>query len=307
MGYDAATQVNSTRALMLRLVRESIRPYLIWIILALGCMAIVAAATATSAWLMKPVINEVFFEKNKALLWIISLAVFFTFTIKGIANYGQAVLMSYVGQRIITDTQHRLYSHLISLEVSFFNNTQTGNLISRFTIDINMMRTAVSNALTGFGKDFLSLIGLVGVMFWQDWQLGLIAFIVFPIAVIPIVRIGKRMRAVTVNTQVEMGQFTTLLQQTFQGVRVVKSYGMEGYEKNRVKEIAERIFLLVFRSARIRSLASPIMESLGGIAITMVIAYGGHQGITEKWDAGSLFSCRAARVLACGARNGLAS
>ena len=267
MGYDAATQVNSTRALMLRLVRESIRPYLIWIILALGCMAIVAAATATSAWLMKPVINEVFFEKNKALLWIISLAVFFTFTIKGIANYGQAVLMSYVGQRIITDTQHRLYSHLISLEVSFFNNTQTGNLISRFTIDINMMRTAVSNALTGFGKDFLSLIGLVGVMFWQDWQLGLIAFIVFPIAVIPIVRIGKRMRAVTVNTQVEMGQFTTLLQQTFQGVRVVKSYGMEGYEKNRVKEIAERIFLLVFRSARIRSLASPIMESLGGIAI----------------------------------------
>ena len=298
MGYDAATQVNSTRALMLRLVRESIRPYLIWIILALGCMAIVAAATATSAWLMKPVINEVFFEKNKALLWIISLAVFFTFTIKGIANYGQAVLMSYVGQRIITDTQHRLYSHLISLEVSFFNNTQTGNLISRFTIDINMMRTAVANALTGFGKDFLSLIGLVWVMFWQDWQLGLIAFIVFPIAVIPIVRIGKRMRAVTVNTQVEMGQFTTLLQQTFQGVRVVKSYGMEGYEKNRVKEIAERIFLLVFRSARIRSLASPIMESLGGIAITMVIAYGGHQVITENLDAGSFFSFITALLLA---------
>ena len=122
MGYQSSTQVNSTKILMLRLFKESIRPYFLWIILALGCMAIVAAATAASAWLMKPVINEVFFEKNKALLWIISLAVFFTFTIKGIANYGQAVLMSYVGQRIITDTQHRLYSHLLSLEISFFNN-----------------------------------------------------------------------------------------------------------------------------------------------------------------------------------------
>jgi subfamily B ATP-binding cassette protein MsbA len=283
---------------MSRLIRESIRPYIRWIGFAVICMALVAAATATSAWLMKPVINDVFVGKNEKLLWIISSAVFITFTIKGIANYGQSVLMSYVGQRIITDTQHRLYAHLTQMELSFFQNSPTGNLISRFTIDINMMRVAVSNALTAFGKDFLSLIGLVGVMFLQDWVLAALAFIIFPIAIIPIVRLGKRIRKVTINTQEELGQFTTLLEQTFQGARVVKSYSMEEYEKNRVREIAERIFILVFKSSRVRALASPIMESLGGIAITMVIAYGGYQVIHDNMDAGTFFSFITALLLA---------
>lgn len=298
MSSNPQVQSNTTYALMSRLMRESIRPYISWICFALVCMALVAASTATSAWLMKPVINDVFFEKNESLLWIISGAVFATFTIKGIANYGQSILMSYVGQRIITDTQHRLYAHLTCMELGFFHNMPTGNLISRFTIDINMMRVAVSNALTGFGKDFLSIIGLIGVMFWQDWKLAILAFIIFPIAVIPIVRLGKRMRKVTVNTQEEMGQFTTLLEQTFQGMRVVKSYCMEEYERTRIRIIAERIFTLVFKASRVRALSSPIMESLGGVAITMVIAYGGHQVIHDNMDPGSFFSFITALLLA---------
>ena len=298
MNIRPTHQSNTTYALMSRLIRESIRPYISWIGFALICMALVAAATATSAWLMKPVINDVFVEKNEELLWVISGAVFITFSVKGIANYGQSVLMSYVGQRIITDTQHRLYAHLTQMELNFFQSSPTGNLISRFTIDINMMRVAVSNALTAFGKDFLSLVGLVSVMFIQDWALASLSFIIFPIAVIPIIRLGKRIRKVTINTQEEMGQFTTLLEQTFQGARVVKSYSMEEYEKNRVREIAERIFILVFKSARVRSLASPIMESLGGIAITMVIAYGGYQVIRDNMDAGTFFSFLTALLLA---------
>jgi len=283
---------------MSRLIRESVRPYISWIGFALICMALVAAATATSAWLMKPVINDVFVEKNEELLWIISSAVLITFTVKGFANYGQSVLMSYVGQRIITDTQHRLYAHLTRMELNFFNTFPTGNLISRFTIDINMMRVAVSNALTAFGKDLLSLIGLIGVMFWQNWSLAALAFIIFPVAVIPIIRLGRRIRKVTINTQEEMGQFTTLLEQTFQGARVVKSYSMEEYEKERVRDIAERIFVLVFKSSRVRALASPIMESLGGIAITMIIAYGGYQVIHDNMDAGTFFSFITALLLA---------
>ena len=292
------TQSNTTAALMSRLARESIRPYVGWILLALLCMAFVAAATAASAWLMEPVINDVFIEKNEKMLWLISGAVFVTFAIKGFANYGQSVIMSFVGQRIVTDTQHRLYAHLMRMELGFFHNNPTGNLISRFTVDINMMRAAVSNVLVGFGKDFLSLIGLVGVMFWQDWQLGLIAFVVFPIAVIPIARLGKRMRKVTVNTQEEMGQFTTLLEQTFQGARVVKSYGMEEYEKSRIRAIAERVFSLNFKADRVRAVASPIMETLGGIAITLVIAYGGFRVIHDSMDPGSFFSFITALLLA---------
>ena len=295
---DTPQQDNSTYALVKRLVRESVRPYLAWIALALVCMACVAGATAVSALLMKPVINDVFVARTESLLVPIALAVIATFAVKGIANYGQSVLMSFVGQRIITDTQHRLFAHLSTMELGFFHRIPTGNLISRFTIDINMMRAAVSNALTGIGKDFLTLIFLVGVMFQQDWVLASIAFIIFPIAILPIARLGRRIREVTVNTQEELGQFTTLLEQTFQGARVVKAYGMEDYEKKRVRKIAERVFALVFRSARIRSMASPIMETLGGVAVALVIFYGGSRVINQSMDPGSFFAFITALLLA---------
>ena len=261
-------------------------------------MVFVAGATAASAWLMKPVINDVFVAKNKEFLLPISIAVLVTFAIKGFANYAQSVIMHYVGQRIITDTQHRLYGHLTRMDLGFFHQTPTGSLISRFTVDINMMRAAVSNALTGIGKDFLTLIFLVGVMFIQDRYLAVIAFVVFPVAILPIVKLGQRIRKVTVSTQEEIGQFTTLLEQTIQGARVVKAYRMEEYEKGRFRKIAERVFQLVFKSARIRSMASPIMETLGGVAVALVIFYGGFRVIEESMNPGAFFSFITALLLA---------
>ena len=291
-------QDTSTAGLVGRLAREYIRPYANWVVLALAAMAVVAAATAFSAWLMEPVMNEIFLAHRKDLLFPVGGAVIATFVIKGLANYAQATLMSYVGQRIITDAQHGLYAHLTRLELAFFHNQPTGGLISRFTVDINMMRSAVSNALTGFGKDSLMLIGLIGVMFFQDWQLAIISFVVFPPAVFAIARLGKRIRKVTANTQAEMGELTTVLEQTFQGARVVKAYSMEEYEKRRVRGVAERIFRLVFKSARIRAMASPIMETLGGLAVAMVIFYGGLRVINGSVDAGSFFSFITALLMA---------
>ncbi|HIO38266.1 MAG TPA: ABC transporter ATP-binding protein [Rhodospirillales bacterium] len=281
-----------------RLLKESVRPYLKWIAFALVGMVFVAGATAAMAWLMKPVINDVFVAKNKEFLLPISIAVLVTFAIKGFANYAQSVIMHYVGQRIITDTQHRLYGHLTRMDLSFFHQTPTGSLISRFTVDINMMRAAVSNALTGIGKDFLTVILLVGVMFIQDRYLAVITFVVFPVAILPIVKLGQRIRKVTVSTQEEIGQFTTLLEQTIQGARVVKAYRMEEYEKGRFRKIAERVFQLVFKSARIRSMASPIMETLGGVAVALVIFYGGFRVIEESMNPGAFFSFITALLLA---------
>ena len=295
---ETSSADTGSKELVKRLFKESIRPYLKWIILSLICMAGVAAATAASAWLMKPVINEVFVAKNETLLLPISLAVIFTFAVKGLSNYGQSVSISYVGQRIVTDTQHRLYEHLIEMELGFFQRSSTGSLLSRFTVDINMMRNAVSNALTGIGKDSLTLVFLVGVMFYQDWLLSLIAFFAFPIAIFPIVNLGKRIRAVTLDTQEEYGIFTTVLEQTFQGARVVKAYNSEDYEKARVRQIAERLFGLVFKSMRIRSLASPVMETLGGLAVALVIFYGGYRVIGQSMAPGSFFSFITALLLA---------
>lgn len=287
-----------TRQLLHRLLRENVRPYVGWIALAVVCMVIVAAATAFSAWLMEPAVNEVFIGKRLDALWLIGIAVIATFAVKGIANYGQATLMSAVGLRIVADNQNRLFGHLVRLDLSFFHATPIGTLVSRFMVDVQMMRRAVSDVLTSLGKDLLSLIGLITVLFVQNWELASISCFVFPIAVFPIVRLGRRIRRVTANTQRELGLLTTLLEQTFQGIRVVKSYGMEAYEQRRVAGLVHSIYRLTFKAARIRALSRPIMETLGGAAIAVVVVYGGYSVIEARMDAGSFFSFITALLLA---------
>ncbi|HEB80073.1 MAG TPA: ABC transporter ATP-binding protein, partial [Rhodospirillales bacterium] len=288
----------ATTVLMRRLIKESVRPYMSWLGFALIFMAMMAAATAFSAWLMKPVVNYIFISHDREMLWLIGGAVLATFAIKGLANYAQTTLLSYVGLRVIADSQDRLYAHFAHMDISFFHSNSTGKLISLFTNDINLMRVAVSNALTAVGKDFLTLIGLVFVMFLQDPQLALVSFFIFPTAIYPIARLGRRVRKVTANTQVEMGLFLTLLEQTFQGIRIVKAYNMEAYEKSRIAAIVDKIRKLSFKTARIRALSSPIMETLGGAAIAIVIVYGGYKVIENQTDSGSFFSFLTALIMA---------
>ncbi len=288
----------STNVLVRRLARDNLRHYWVQLVFALLCMAVVSVTTALSAYLMEPVVNDVFIAENEDMLWWVSGAVLATFLAKGFASYGQSLLMAFVGLRIVADNQIRLYRHLIGMDLGFFNSMPSGRLVSRFLVDINHMRVAVSNALTGFGKDLLSLIGLVSVMFIQDWELAFISFFIFPVAVYPIVRLGKRMRKVTANTQDETGLFSAILDQSFQGIRVVKAYGMETYETGRVSELVNRIFGLNIKSARIRALSSPIMETLGGVAVAIVIVYGGYRVIHQNLDPGSFFSFITALLLA---------
>lgn len=288
----------STRYLMRRLWQDAIHRYTTGIVFAVLCMSVMATANAFAAYLMKPIVDDVFVAKNEAMLWPVGLLVISTFLVKGLANYGQSILMNYVGLRIIADMQNRLFSHLAHMDIGFFHRNPTGTLISRFTMDIHQMKVAVSNGLTGFGKDLLSLAGLVGVMFYQDWQLALASFFAFPIAIYPIVRIGRRMRKVTANTQAELGLFTTVLTQTFQGIRLVKAYGMEAYEASRIGAVVERIFILNMKAARTREISRPIMETLGGCAVFVVIIYGGSRVIAEVTSAGAFFSFLTALLMA---------
>ncbi|MBF0094433.1 MAG: lipid A export permease/ATP-binding protein MsbA [Alphaproteobacteria bacterium] len=280
----------STLALTRRLLREAVRPYVWRILLAVVLMGLVAAATAFSTFLLNPIVDRVFVEKNESLLPLIGGAVLVTFIVKGAADFGQAALMSFVGLRIVANMQIRLFNHLVGMDVPFFQTTTTGRLISRFTTDIGMLRAAVSDVLTSLGKESLTIIGLVANMFWQDWMLASVTFFIFPLAVLPILRLGRRMRKVTVNTQEHIGSMTTLLEQTFQGIRVVKAYGMEDYERGRMGGIIETIFGLTLKSQLTRAFSSPIMETLGGVAITVVVVYGGWRVIHTDMTPGAFFS-----------------
>ncbi len=288
----------STTYLMGRLWRDGIRGYVDWIVLAVIFMLIAAAATSYTAYLMKPVVDDVFDQKNESRLWIVAFTVLATFLVKGIANYAQAMLMHFVGLRILSDMQNRLFGHLARMDLAFFHRHATGTLISRFTTDIHQMKVAVSNGLTSLGKDLMSLVGLVYVMFLQDPELALVTFFVFPIAVYPIVRIGKRMRKVTANTQQEIGLFLTILNQTFQGIRMIKAYGMERYEASRIADNVETIRVLNMKAARIQTMARPVMEFLGGVAVFVVIIYGGLRVIEGATTTGTFFSFITALLMA---------
>jgi subfamily B ATP-binding cassette protein MsbA len=287
-----------TAALVWRLGRDFMRPNGGRIALAFGLMGAAAGSTALRAWLMQPVLDRVFVGRDASWLLLIAGGALALALVKGIADYGEAVLMNRVGQRVIADVQIALFGHLMRADLSYFHRHPSGTLIARFTSDAVLLRNAAANVLGAIGKDALTVVFLIGVMFYQDWVLALVSFFIFPVAIHPIVGIGRRMRRVTANTQTEVGQLTTLLSQTFQGARLVKAYGMEAYERRRAAALFERLFALIDRATRIRSAASPMMETLGGAAIAVVILYGGHQVVGGVRTPGAFFSFVTALLLA---------
>jgi subfamily B ATP-binding cassette protein MsbA len=279
-------------------MRDFMQPHAGRIVLAFVLMGLAAASTAGRAWLMEPVLDRIFVSREGALLLLIAGGALALALVKGLADYGEAVLMTRVGQRVIADVQIALFARLMRADLAYFHAHPTGTLIARFTSDAALLRSAAANVLGAIGKDAVTVVFLVGVMFYQDWLLALVSFFVFPLAIRPIVGIGRRIRRVTANTQAEIGQLTTLLNQTFQGARHVKAYGMEEYEKRRAAGLIERLFALIDRGTRTRSRASPVMETLGGTAIAIVILYGGHQVISGARTPGALFSFITALLLA---------
>ena len=285
-------------ALVGRLGREFMRPHAKRIVFAFLLMGLAAGSTAGRAWLMEPVLDRIFVAREGSLLLLIAGGALGLALVKGLADYGEAVLMTRVGQRVIADVQIALFARLMRADLAYFHAHPTGTLISRFTSDAALLRSAAANVLGGMGKDAVTVAFLIGVMFYQDWLLALVSFFVFPLAIHPIIGIGRRIRRVTANTQAEIGQLTTLLNQTFQGARHVKAYGMEQYEERRAAGLIERLFALIDRGTRTRSRASPMMETLGGAAIAIVILYGGHQVISGARTPGALFSFITALLLA---------
>lgn len=288
----------STLKLSKKLVSGYLRPYVKQLTMGLFCMIVGAACTAFLAKQMQPIIDDIFVSRNADMLLIIALQVFLIFLVKGLSDYGHSVTMTYVGERIVADMRKQLMQHIIHADLNFFHNTPTGELISRFTTDVNMLHRVVSRTLTSIVKDGLTLIFLISLMFLTDWKLSTFAFIAFPLAFYPIIKIGKSMRKKSGSIQGEYASFTIMLSQIFHGARLIKSYCMEKQEYKSVESLVERLFTKIMKATRTRSAVHPIMEFLGGVAIVIVITYGGLQVISGEQSAGSFFTFITALLLA---------
>ena len=257
----------------------------------------VAAATAASAKLMKPIINDIFLDQRADMLWPITGAIFLVFFFKGIFGYGESVLMAFVGNRVIADIQTSLFNKLITADLKFYQRTQSGELVSRFMNDVNKLNTAITGTLSRLGKDTLTFIFFVIIMFSEDWRLATIVFVVLPVAILPVVKIGRKMRKVSTNVQEQTADLTILLTQAFQGIRLVKSYCMEAYETSKINKVIEGVFSRTIKGVRTKSITHPLMEFLGGVAIAVVILYGGSQVIAGTHTPGAFFTFITALIM----------
>ncbi len=252
------------------------KPYYLRFLIAMSCMIIVGLATSAQAWLIKPVMDDIFLAKKyDALMWL-PLAIIGTFFFKGAANYIQTVLMSYIGLRIINNLRNQLYDQIQRQSLAFFTQHPTGVLMSRITNDVTSMQSAASEAITSLIRDTFTIIALVGFVFYMDWKLAFIAMIVFPITAYPISKFGKKIRKVTRSSQETMATLNSLLQETISGTRIVKAFCMEKYESKRFEAESERLFKLGMKSVSIKALSQPVMEVLGSVGIAAVVFYGGY-------------------------------
>jgi len=261
------------------------------------CMLVVGATTSALAFLVKPALDEIFLKRNSDMLMWIPVAVIVIYLTKGVCNYTQTILMSFIGQRVIADLRNNLYRRMQMQSLSFFTKNPTGILMSRITSDVGYVQGAVSEAVTSLLKDSFTLICLVFVIFYRDWQLAIIAMFVFPLTIYPIAKFGGKMRNIATRTQVTMGSLTTLLQETIAGTRIVKAFSMEEYESRRFAKENEHLFKLAMKSVSVSAVSSPFMEFLGGIGIAAIVFYGGYQVINGVSTPGTFFSFLTALIM----------
>jgi len=254
------------------------------------CSAIVAAMTSATAYLVKPAVEKIFEQKNPQMLLMIPLAVIAVFLAKGLAAYASEYLLNHVGQNIIMRLRNRLYNHIQNLPLAFFQREKTGDLMSRITFDVNIVNIMFSSALTGSIRDSFTIIGLIIVTFLLIPKLAIYAFIVLPIAAVPIFQFGRKVRRVRTGAQEAIGDITAFLHETLAGNKIVKAFSMETHEKKRFWGKSRKIFRLEMKEAKVKALSSPLMEFLGGIGIAFIIWYGGKHVIAGTYSFGTFMS-----------------
>ncbi|CCK79777.1 ABC transporter ATP-binding protein [Desulfobacula toluolica] len=260
------------------------------LLLAALCMVIVAGANGAMAFLVKPVMDDIFIRQNRDMLLLIPGLAILVFFLKGAGSYGSEYFMNYIGENIIRFFRDSLYEKITDLPISFIHKEKTGALMSRITNDVNIVKGMVSTAVINVFRDFFSVIAFLFVIFYRDWQLALGAFIVLPLAFYPIVLFGRRVRKFSTGTQETMADLNSFLHETFTGSKIIKIFNLQVFEKNRFKEKTRELFRLEMKKVVAKALSSPVMEFLGGLGIAFIIWFGGIRVINGTSTPGTFFS-----------------
>jgi len=287
----------SSRASVVRRLVRYVKPYWGRFVLASVCAGGVSLLTAANAWLVKPVLDGIFVERNTAMLAILPFAIVAVAVAKRAFQFAHVYLMGYTGNRIITDIRDALYHHILKLSLTFHATHSTGALMSNVTSDVALMQRAVSGVIKDLIQQPLTLLALMGVIVYQNWRMALIAIAVLPFGYYPMIRLGRRLKRLAHAGQERVSELSSILQETFSGIRVVKAFGTEAFEAERLRDTNLRYFRNTMKVTTVSELAPALMEVLGAIGGAAVIAYGGYAVISGQMTTGAFFSFLTASFL----------
>ena len=267
-----------------------LRPYRNELSFAMISMVLVSGFGSAQAYMVKPLLDEIFFNKNAAMLNLLPFVLVLVFLCKGVFYYSYNYYLDTTGQNVIRDMRQAMFAHIHSLPLSFFHRTPTGELISRVISDANLIQVAVSRALVGLVKDLVQVFGLLFVVFYLNWKLAAIALSFMPLAFFPIVHFGKKFRKYSKANQQTVALISNLLHETITGHRIVKAFGMERYEMDRFANLLANLLGVIKKDIRVYSLQHPLMELIGGLGVAAVIWYGGYQVLEGQATPGTFFA-----------------
>ena len=262
-------------------------PHFIFAIIGMG---LASGGTAVSAYLVEPVLNKIFVEKNEKLLYLLPCAIIAIYLVKNIGTFMQAYFTAYIGQDTIRRFREKLVGHLINLDMDFFNTFRTGELISRTINDIDRIRSIVSSMIPELIREFITIIGLLCVVIYQSPKLAFFALVVMPVAIYPISRLAKRMKKISKQSQEKTSDITSALSEIFTNIEIIKANNAQKYEHSRFIDENNKFFRLNLKTVKIEQLVSPLMETIGSVGVAAVIIIGGKDVIDGHINMGAFFS-----------------
>ncbi len=251
-------------------------PYRIKLIQALFCMTRVAILTTATMWLLKTVVDNALIAKNAFLLLQLIIIVPLIYFLKGLFSYYEKYLMNYIAQRITLDIRNELFAHLQTLSFDFYDKSSTGRIISRLTNDVHLLEMALINVPVTLVRDSLTLVFLIGLLFYLHWKFALISLVIFPLSLSPLREFSQKMRKISRLGQEKMSDLYALIQELVSGISVVKSFTQEEKEIEHFQKENNNFLKVIMRFTKVQVLSGPVMEFLGAIGASFILLYGGY-------------------------------
>ncbi|MGO4199151.1 ABC transporter ATP-binding protein [Rhizobium sp. YAF28] len=289
---------DTVTGILKRIIAENGRDHLWGYVFAISCLVVIALSTAFTAWIMRAIIDEAFANRRADVVWIICLSIFIAFMLRGFASYGQGVALSRIGNDIVARYQRRIYSHLMTLSVGYFNESRSAHIAAQVSQNVTGIRDVLNLTITSTVRDLLTFVSLIGVMVVQDPLLSLAVFILAPPLLYALRYVSKRLRSATREAVDLNSHVLGAMQETIQGISIVKAFTMEEALEKKVNKLIGAAEGRANRIARLSERTSPLTEGFAGFAVASVLAYAAYRSIYQGVPPGAFFSFVTALLLA---------